>query len=301
LFDPKMVGTQIADGEPEIALPAKLAPNAPVGGYDARLNGTGPLVQAYWSQTDGAFVVPDGNAQTINQQPNWQGTVFQGTFNQLPAPAKVSAAAPLVQRTSSGNMGGQSAAVHTGSGPFQAPVAQPASGQTTDDSTSQTVASLPSNVAQGMPHGAVAMDSGPGSSRLDNSTGGTDHHGHGHHHHHRGHDESCHAKADDGHHSTPADSGSRSNQAATPLGSHDHSGTDRQDDSCGREDHSCDSGAVDGQDTNQVVTPNDSRVAGASKGLSMDPSVNDSSDTGPTHDAWRWAHHAVFATHFMAR
>jgi hypothetical protein len=48
------LGFQIADGEPETL----------AGGYDYRING-GLLVQAYWSQADGAWVVPDGNTQLV--------------------------------------------------------------------------------------------------------------------------------------------------------------------------------------------------------------------------------------------
>jgi hypothetical protein len=48
------LGFQICDGEPETL----------GGGYSYRING-GLLVQAYWSQADGAWVVPDGNSQLV--------------------------------------------------------------------------------------------------------------------------------------------------------------------------------------------------------------------------------------------
>jgi hypothetical protein len=62
-------GNQIADNEPEAG-----------AGYTFRLN-TGELVQAYWSQSDNAFVVPDGNKQTFNLQPIWSGNKFTGQYN----------------------------------------------------------------------------------------------------------------------------------------------------------------------------------------------------------------------------
>jgi hypothetical protein len=58
-------GYQIADNEPE---------NGP--GYSYRLNGV--LVQAYWSQQDNAFVVPDGNLQTFTLNPIWSNNGFTG-------------------------------------------------------------------------------------------------------------------------------------------------------------------------------------------------------------------------------
>ena len=63
---------QIGDGEPD---------NGPTNSfYDYRLN-TGELVQAYWSQSDKAFVVPDGNKQTFTLQPIWNGNSFSGQYN----------------------------------------------------------------------------------------------------------------------------------------------------------------------------------------------------------------------------
>jgi hypothetical protein len=84
--------TQIADGEPEIFEPlVSLAPDAPIRMYAARLNGTGPLVQAYWSEDEndgkggkGAFVVPDGSPETVTKVPVWNGTEFTGKFDPLP-------------------------------------------------------------------------------------------------------------------------------------------------------------------------------------------------------------------------
>jgi hypothetical protein len=58
-------GYQIADNEPENAF-----------GYTYRLNGV--LVQAYWSQQDNAFVVPDGNQQTFTLTPTWSNGSFTG-------------------------------------------------------------------------------------------------------------------------------------------------------------------------------------------------------------------------------
>jgi hypothetical protein len=47
--------------------------------YAYRLNGN--LVQPYWSQSDSAFVVPDGYAQTFTLQPIWSGGSFTGQYN----------------------------------------------------------------------------------------------------------------------------------------------------------------------------------------------------------------------------
>ncbi len=61
------LGYQIADGEPEYF----------GAGYTYRLKGV--LVQAYWSQKDLAFVVPDGNSQRFSL--SWATTTFNNTFN----------------------------------------------------------------------------------------------------------------------------------------------------------------------------------------------------------------------------
>jgi hypothetical protein len=60
-------GFQIADGEPENF----------GGGYGYRLNGA--RVQAYWSQRDGAWVVPDGNSQVFTL--GWSAATFNDSFN----------------------------------------------------------------------------------------------------------------------------------------------------------------------------------------------------------------------------
>jgi hypothetical protein len=59
---------QICDGEPETF----------GNGYGYRLHG-GVLVQAYWSQNAGAFIVPDSNSQTVSL--SWPSSSFNGTFN----------------------------------------------------------------------------------------------------------------------------------------------------------------------------------------------------------------------------
>jgi hypothetical protein len=60
-------GYQIADGEPENF----------GSGYGYRLNGV--RVQAYWSQRDSAWIVPDGNSQKFTL--GWSAGTFDGTFN----------------------------------------------------------------------------------------------------------------------------------------------------------------------------------------------------------------------------
>lgn len=60
---------QISDGEPDNDKSI----------YAFRLNGL--LVQPYWSQSDYAFVVPDGNTQTLTLQPIWSGGTFTGQYN----------------------------------------------------------------------------------------------------------------------------------------------------------------------------------------------------------------------------
>jgi hypothetical protein len=62
-------GSQIADNEPETG-----------NGYTYRLS-DGNLVQAYWSQNDKAFIVPDGNRQTFALTPIWSGNTFTGNYN----------------------------------------------------------------------------------------------------------------------------------------------------------------------------------------------------------------------------
>jgi hypothetical protein len=62
------LGYQIADGEPEYF----------GKGYSHRLN-SGDLVQAYWSQRDGAWVVPDGTSQKFAL--SWATASFNNTYN----------------------------------------------------------------------------------------------------------------------------------------------------------------------------------------------------------------------------
>ena len=62
------LGYQIADGEPEYF----------GNGYTYRL-ANGSLVQAYWSQRDGGWVVPDGNSQRFTL--SWASSTFNNTFN----------------------------------------------------------------------------------------------------------------------------------------------------------------------------------------------------------------------------
>jgi hypothetical protein len=59
---------QICDNEPE----------AFGNGYGYRING-GTLVQAYWSQSNNAWVVPDGNSQVVTL--SWSSTTFNNVFN----------------------------------------------------------------------------------------------------------------------------------------------------------------------------------------------------------------------------
>jgi hypothetical protein len=47
--------------------------------YGYRLNGA--LVQAYWSNQDGAFIVPDGNSEKFYLDPLWNGSSFTGQYN----------------------------------------------------------------------------------------------------------------------------------------------------------------------------------------------------------------------------
>jgi hypothetical protein len=61
------LGYQIADGEPENF----------GNGYATRVNGV--RVQAYWSQRDGAWVVPDGNQQKVLL--SWSSSTFDNTFS----------------------------------------------------------------------------------------------------------------------------------------------------------------------------------------------------------------------------
>jgi hypothetical protein len=57
----------------------QIADNEPDGQhYTYRLNGpSGPLVQAYWSIVDQAFIVPDGSPQATVLDPMWNGYSFQ--------------------------------------------------------------------------------------------------------------------------------------------------------------------------------------------------------------------------------
>jgi hypothetical protein len=60
-------GNQIGDGDPD------------AGNFNYHLNGTtGPVVQAYWSVVDQAFIVPDGGQQSIHLEPIWNGNSFTG-------------------------------------------------------------------------------------------------------------------------------------------------------------------------------------------------------------------------------
>ncbi len=60
---------------------SQIADNEPDGGrYTYRLNGS-VLVQAYWSLTYQAFVVPDGTQQTVYLSPHWNNTKFSGNFS----------------------------------------------------------------------------------------------------------------------------------------------------------------------------------------------------------------------------
>ncbi|MHB1426582.1 MAG: autotransporter outer membrane beta-barrel domain-containing protein [Gemmataceae bacterium] len=61
---------QVADFEPE-------GSGGPKYGY--RLNGD--WVAAYWSESDGAFVVPDDNTQTFYLQPIWNKNQFNNQYN----------------------------------------------------------------------------------------------------------------------------------------------------------------------------------------------------------------------------
>jgi hypothetical protein len=61
------LGRQICDNEPE---------NFGLG-YGYRVNGA--LVQAYWSQSNNAWVVPDGNSQVVTF--SWSSTTFINLFN----------------------------------------------------------------------------------------------------------------------------------------------------------------------------------------------------------------------------
>ncbi len=62
------LGYQIADGEPENF----------GNGYTYRY-ASGNLVQAYWSQRDGAFIVPDGNSEKFTL--SWATNSFNNTYN----------------------------------------------------------------------------------------------------------------------------------------------------------------------------------------------------------------------------
>ncbi len=66
----------------------QIGDNEPDGGrYQYRLGRTasspGVLVQAYWSNVDQAYIVPDGNAQKVFLYPNWNGSSFEGSFRLL--------------------------------------------------------------------------------------------------------------------------------------------------------------------------------------------------------------------------
>jgi hypothetical protein len=62
-------GSEIGDNEPDGVR------------YTYRLGGPGGVkVQAYWSQQDGTYIVPDGNTQQVVLNPIWNGTSFTGTY-----------------------------------------------------------------------------------------------------------------------------------------------------------------------------------------------------------------------------
>jgi hypothetical protein len=84
------VSNQIAITHPP-GLPASLSgdfqisDNEPNGAYLYRLNNWpngSALVQAYWSQQDGAYIVPDGNPQTFTLDPIWNSdNTFTNIYN----------------------------------------------------------------------------------------------------------------------------------------------------------------------------------------------------------------------------
>ncbi len=59
---------------------AQIADNEPDGNYYYRIDGT-ILAQAYWSLTYDAFIVPDGNTQTITLHPTWYNPTSSPTFS----------------------------------------------------------------------------------------------------------------------------------------------------------------------------------------------------------------------------
>jgi hypothetical protein len=70
-------GSQICDNEPESG----------TFGYTARVDGV--LVQAYWSQQDLAWIVPDGNSPNTVLRPIWSRRSFTGTYQNLTTTASV--------------------------------------------------------------------------------------------------------------------------------------------------------------------------------------------------------------------
>jgi hypothetical protein len=75
------VGDQVSDGEPNHF--------SPITGLDYSAVVNGVRVQAYWSQVDGAFIVPDGQAQVTELRPVWAGDAFTGQYETVTAPAAV--------------------------------------------------------------------------------------------------------------------------------------------------------------------------------------------------------------------
>jgi hypothetical protein len=63
------LGAQISDGEPENF----------GAGYGYAIGVNREYVQAYWSQRDGAWVVPDGNSQVVRL--NWDTATFNNNYN----------------------------------------------------------------------------------------------------------------------------------------------------------------------------------------------------------------------------
>jgi hypothetical protein len=66
-----ITGAQVSDYEPE--------GSHSYDSYGYRLNGD--YVQAYWSQNDRAFIIPDGHTQDLTLQPLWNGGSFTGQYN----------------------------------------------------------------------------------------------------------------------------------------------------------------------------------------------------------------------------
>jgi hypothetical protein len=69
-------------GKTGLGVGSEIGDNEPTGWrYTYRLvSPYGVLVQPYWSQQDGAYIVPDGNTQVVGLNPIWNGTSFTGTY-----------------------------------------------------------------------------------------------------------------------------------------------------------------------------------------------------------------------------